>query len=599
MAASDPGTHAPTILECLGSEELMRLVTDLVENGDALCAALACTAMRDAIWARAPRAEEAEYTWHVNMYDVALRDTVYSPIFKSGQCRWRLLLDAAKSDDASHLFSALKPNLGYPKLVTVAELCEAGSGYVADGKLVVSVKVRAQAARPPFLWRPRLCTPLRDCLSSPARLRWCIETFPVLRPLMCETAAAVGDLHLFKMLRCLTDDAYLMPWDEGTARAAARAGHHELLKLARGVGCPWEEEHMLEYAAESGSVEMATWLHEEGIRWSGKEPGIAAACGHLHFLQWALEAGGAAWDADMYTWPAATGQLDVLRWLNADLDLLSGDSGPRGWRFKVCLYAAAGGQLEVLRWATTVGSEDDPVGPLTAFIVAETLEVAAANGRRTQAFANLVDDPMSSSQMSVIDNPTPRPHDTVKRNRSSNANAALDCGGGSGGGPSEAEHSIGVAHLAGTLLKHLRVQQPEDWRALALTQVDTHGGGGGGGPGGGGGGGGGGEGDAEGGGGDGEADGGSGDGDADGGGGDGEADGGGGDGEADGGGGDGEADGGGGEGEADGGGGDGEADGGGGDGDIEGGGGDGSRGPGNDDSTPGDVLRGGDTRAPI
>ena len=85
----------------------------------------------------------------------------------------------------------------------------------------------------------------------------------------------------------------------------------------------------------------------------------------------------------MYTWPAATGQLDVLRWLNADLDLLSGDGGPRGWRFKVCLYAAAGGQLEVLRWATTVGSEDDPSGPLTAFIVAETLEVAAANGRRS------------------------------------------------------------------------------------------------------------------------------------------------------------------------------------------------------------------------
>ena len=85
----------------------------------------------------------------------------------------------------------------------------------------------------------------------------------------------------------------------------------------------------------------------------------------------------------MYTWPAATGQLDVLRWLNADLDLLSGDGGPRGWRFKVCLYAAAGGQLEVLRWATTVGSEDDPAGPLTAFIVAETLEVAAANDRRS------------------------------------------------------------------------------------------------------------------------------------------------------------------------------------------------------------------------
>jgi len=154
--------------------------------------------------------------------------------------------------------------VGHPELVTVAEVCEAGSGYVVDGKLVVSVKVRAQAARPPFLWRPRLCTPLRDCFSSPARLRWCIETFPVLRPLMCETAAAVGDLHLFKMLRCLTDDACLLPWDEGTARAAARAGHHELLKLARGVGCPWEEEHMLEYAAESGSVEMATWLYRGG-----------------------------------------------------------------------------------------------------------------------------------------------------------------------------------------------------------------------------------------------------------------------------------------------------------------------------------------------
>ena len=105
MAASDPGTHAPTILECLGSEELMRLVTDLVENGDALCAALACTAMRDAIWARAPRAEEAEYTWHVNMSDVALRDRVYSPVFKSGQCRWRLILRAKRSDGVKAAFS--------------------------------------------------------------------------------------------------------------------------------------------------------------------------------------------------------------------------------------------------------------------------------------------------------------------------------------------------------------------------------------------------------------------------------------------------------------------------------------------------------------
>ena len=105
MAASDPGTHTPTILECLGSVELARLVTDLVENGDALCAALACTAMRDAIWARAPRAEEAEYTWRVDMSDVARRDRVYSPIFKSGQCSWRLLLDAEKSDGVKTAFS--------------------------------------------------------------------------------------------------------------------------------------------------------------------------------------------------------------------------------------------------------------------------------------------------------------------------------------------------------------------------------------------------------------------------------------------------------------------------------------------------------------
>ena len=138
------------------------------------------------------------------------------------------------------LFSArwLEPNLGYPlpEALTVAELCQAGSGYVVDGKLVKFVKVRAQAVRPPFLAAAPLHAPPRLLiLAGPAS---------VVHRDVSRAAAAVGDLHLFKMLRCLTDDAYLMPWDEGTARAAARAGHHELLKLARGVGCPWEEEHM-------------------------------------------------------------------------------------------------------------------------------------------------------------------------------------------------------------------------------------------------------------------------------------------------------------------------------------------------------------------
>ena len=73
--------------------------------------------------------------------------------------------------DASHLFSALEPNLGYPlpEALTVAELCQAGSGYVVDGKLVKFVKVRAQAVRPPFLAAAPLHAPPRLLiLAGPA-----------------------------------------------------------------------------------------------------------------------------------------------------------------------------------------------------------------------------------------------------------------------------------------------------------------------------------------------------------------------------------------------------------------------------------------------
>ncbi|EOD41813.1 hypothetical protein EMIHUDRAFT_194346 [Emiliania huxleyi CCMP1516] len=108
---------------------------------------------------------------------------------------------------------------------------------------------------------------------------------------------------------------------------------------------------------------------------------------------------------------------------------------------------------------------------------ARLLKHYTAENRGTRAaFANLVDDPMSSSQMSVTDNPTPRPHDTDKsiHDRVHGTVALppllvavmdtphfqrLDQIQQLGG--CHFEHSIGVAHLAGTLLKHLRVQQPE------------------------------------------------------------------------------------------------------------------------------------------
>ena len=82
------------------------------------------------------------------LYDVALRDRVYSPIFKSGQCRWRLLLHAEKSDGVHTAFSIF---LEVPDAATLPQ----GWTRHAEFKLTVHNQKPSRRVTRPCALHPR------------------------------------------------------------------------------------------------------------------------------------------------------------------------------------------------------------------------------------------------------------------------------------------------------------------------------------------------------------------------------------------------------------------------------------------------------------
>ena len=156
------------------------------------------------------------------------------------------------------------------------------------------------------------------------------------------------------------------PWYAVTCRAAAAAGHLEMLQWARQNGCPWNEETCWE-AAGQGHLEMLQWARANGALGTStrarkrrrRPPGgppvgacervplerytcsEAAQFGHLRVLQWAHQ-NGCPWDEETCSEAARFGHLGVLQWAR--------ENGCP-WDVWTCAFAAEGGHLEVLKWA--------------------------------------------------------------------------------------------------------------------------------------------------------------------------------------------------------------------------------------------------------
>jgi len=139
-------------------------------------------------------------------------------------------------------------------------------------------------------------------LEGPARERF--------KSRLCAYAAGGGHLEVLKWAR-----GEGCPWNERTCAAAAEGGHLEVLKWARARGCPWDEDTCL-YAALNGHLAVLRWARAEGCPWIAGTCSWAAENGHLHVLKWA-RAHGCPWDEMTCAMAAAGGHLEVLQWARA------------------------------------------------------------------------------------------------------------------------------------------------------------------------------------------------------------------------------------------------------------------------------------------
>ena len=78
--------------------------------------------------------------------------------------------------------------------------------------------------------------------------------------------------------------------DEGTTKAAASAGHLDILKWSRAHGCPWDAKTCA-VAAWQGRFDLLRWARETGAPWDEDTCISAFSRGHIHMLLWAQRHG--------------------------------------------------------------------------------------------------------------------------------------------------------------------------------------------------------------------------------------------------------------------------------------------------------------------
>jgi hypothetical protein len=197
------GSPPFSLLDVRGS---LRLVTDAVHEDDALCLALACRALRDALWARFPRRPADDAGVRVRTRDAAVVGT-------ARRLAWARGLDRPWPEPRKHC---------QPRWIC------------------------ATAAR-------------HGALAS---LQWARANGCDWNEYTCQLAAGGGHLAVLQWARANGCD-----WDEYTCTQAAEGGHLAVLQWARANGCAWGTSTCLA-AAQGGRLEVLQWLKANGCGWN-------------------------------------------------------------------------------------------------------------------------------------------------------------------------------------------------------------------------------------------------------------------------------------------------------------------------------------------
>jgi len=105
----------------------------------------------------------------------------------------------------------------------------------------------------------------------------------------CYAAAGAGHLEVLQWLR-----GNKCPWNANTCYAAARGGHLEVLQWAQANGCRWNA-NTCSAAAGGGHLEILKWARTNGCEWDANTCYAAASAGHLSIVKW-CRANGCQWD---------------------------------------------------------------------------------------------------------------------------------------------------------------------------------------------------------------------------------------------------------------------------------------------------------------
>jgi hypothetical protein len=144
-------------------------------------------------------------------------------------------------------------------------------------------------------------------------------------------------------------------------RIAGRAASIEVLVLAHEFGMPYSHQ-VLVGAVESDNINVLQWLHnEQSCAITSDLSYFAAASGQLDVLKY-LAANRVALDKRACAAAARIGALDILQWFD--------EAGIKWKHRSVYIAAAECGSIEIMHWLTKSGAVYD----------AKVMETAAENG---------------------------------------------------------------------------------------------------------------------------------------------------------------------------------------------------------------------------
>jgi hypothetical protein len=261
------GSPPFSLLDARGS---LRLITDAVHEDDALCLALTCRALRDALWARFPRRPAGDALLFIS----TVRGCVTGDL--------------------------------------------AGARVRTRDAAVVGTVGR-------LAWARGLDQPWPGPEPPEKFVRQCVRAYLGVRSVRqwhtCATAARHGALASLQWARANGCD-----WNEYTCSSAAEGGHLAVLQWARANGCEWNSDRpngcewnsdTCSQAAGGGHLVVLQWARANGCEWDVDTCNEAAAGGHLVVLQWA-RANGCDWVEHTCERAAEGGHLAVLQWARAN-----------------------------------------------------------------------------------------------------------------------------------------------------------------------------------------------------------------------------------------------------------------------------------------